>query len=166
MACRNVLHRSVLMTVGEGVLIGVISAIVAREYGLGLVAAAVGLTVLVLAVMLSLGLTGAVTVTTRFTWVVATAMLVVVALYFAALALYVFGAAMPVLGDPSPAGIALHIVIAGVAALWLLTDLDRAEQGARRGWSREEERRVATYLLMDLVWLYLLLLHLLTLVWG
>jgi uncharacterized YccA/Bax inhibitor family protein len=62
---------------------------------------------------------------------------------------------------PSPLGILLSLVVAGIAAANLALDFDFIEQGERAGLPKHMEWFAAFGLLVTLVWLYLEILRLL-----
>jgi len=62
--------------------------------------------------------------------------------------------------------IGINVVIAGVAALNLVLDFDRIEEGSRMGAPKAMEWFAAFGLMVTLIWLYLELLRLLSRLQG
>lgn len=145
----------------QGVFMGAISAQYASLYE-GIVVQAIGATLAVAAVMLTLYATGIIKVTRRFTMVIVGAMLGILVFYLASFVLGFFGINSP-LGDPSPLGIGISVVIVIVAALSLALDFELINRGAQTGAPKYMEWYGAFALMVTLVWLYLEILRLLSL---
>jgi uncharacterized YccA/Bax inhibitor family protein len=82
--------------------------------------------------------------------------------YLIAIVLRLFGIQMPYLHDNSAIGIGISLFIVTIAALNLILDFDRIEQGAAQGAPKYFEWFSAFGLLVTLVWLYLEMLRLLS----
>lgn len=123
------------------------------------------------AVLLTLGTAGGMFLLYRFRIIQATpifkkviimATLGIAFFYLIAIVLRLFGTQMPYLHDNSAVGIGISLFIVTVAALNLILDFDRIEQGAAHGAPKYFEWFSAFGLLVTLVWLYLEILRLLS----
>lgn len=150
-----------LYAVAEGVFLGAISATLNVFYP-GIPLQAAGLTVAVLAVMLTLYRTGAIRVTDKFRAGVVAATGAIFLVYLVSFALSFFGVEVPLLNDNGPLGIGISLVVVAVAALNLVLDFDLIAKGAQSGAPARMEWYGAFALLVTLVWLYVELLRLLT----
>ena len=74
-----------------------------------------------------------------------------------------FGGSLPFINEPSLLGIGISVVICGVAAMNLALDFDFIEKGAKMGMPKDYEWVAALGLVTTLVWLYLEMLRLLSL---
>ena len=90
----------------------------------------------------------------------------VLLVYVANMIFSLFGADLPFLHDAGPIGIAISLVIVGVAAFNLLLDFDFIERGVAAGAPAKIEWYAAFGLLVTIVWLYLELLRLLAILQG
>ena len=150
-----------LYAVVEGLALGAISALYDARYQ-GLPRTAVVLTLATAGAMYLLYATGVIRATPMFRKIVVGATLGIVLASLVAFVARLFGADLPFLWDSSPLGIGISVVIVGVAALNLVLDFDRIEQGVRQGAPRAAEWFGAFGLLVTLVWLYLEMLRLLS----
>jgi len=145
----------------EGLALGGISLGFESRYP-GLVSQAVFLTFGTLGALLLAYRSGLVRATEKFKLGVFAATGGILLVYLVGMAMSLFGAAMPLVHDATPLGIAFSVVVVGIAALNLVLDFDFVEQGAARGVPKHFEWYGAFGLLVTLVWLYLELLRLLS----
>jgi len=82
--------------------------------------------------------------------------------YLIAFVLRLFSVQMPYLHDSSMIGIGISLFIVAVAALNLILDFDRIEQGAAQGAPKYFEWYSAFGLMVTIIWLYLEILRLLS----
>ena len=160
-----------LYAVSQGLFLGAISAFYESAYGApngqagpfsGIVIQAVGLTLGVLLVMLTLYGTRVIKVTAKLQAGIASAVGAVMLLYLTSFALSFFGVQIPYLHSNGPIGIGISVVIVGIAAFCLLLDFDLIEKGVKYGAPKHMEWYAGFALLMTLVWLYLEILRLLS----
>ncbi|MCA9405110.1 MAG: Bax inhibitor-1/YccA family protein [Candidatus Omnitrophica bacterium] len=150
-------------SVFEGILIGTISSIFERSYP-GIVVQSVALTFGVLFCMLLAYRTGFVTVTQKFRMGVTAALGAIFLIYMVNIVMRLFGGGAGFLYSSSPLGIGFSLIVVGVAALTLVLDFDFIEHAARAGVPKYMEWYSVFGLLVSLVWLYLELLRLLSLI--
>lgn len=149
----------------EGVFLGGISAIynnVFEKYAPNIVMQAVGLTFGVVIAMFALYQFGVIKATERFKSIVITATFGIAIFYGLALLLRLFGIQMPLIHESTTMGIIFSLVVVGIAALNLILDFDRIEQGSKMGAPKYMEWYCAFGLLVTIVWLYLEILRLLS----
>lgn len=147
---------------GEGFVLGAISHFYEASWK-GIVAQAVGLTATVFLVMLGLYATRIIKVTARLARSILIAMVAILAIYIVDILLRVFaGAEVPFLDDSGPIGIAVSVLICGVAAFNLLLDFDFIESSVDHQAPKYMEWYGAFGLMVSLVWLYLEILRLLS----
>jgi uncharacterized YccA/Bax inhibitor family protein len=144
----------------EGLVVGGISAIYQDAYA-GLPAQAVGLTLGVLLIMLTLYATRTIRVTNKLRIGVIAATGAVVLVYLVSIVMSLFGAQVPYIHDSGPVGIIFSLVVVGIAAFNLLLDFDFIERGSQAGAPKFMEWYAALGLLVTLIWLYLEILRLL-----
>jgi len=144
----------------EGVVVGAISRIFEFEFE-GIVLQAVGLTIGVFAVLLSLYASRLIKVTENFRLGVIAATGAIFLVYLVNIILSFFGAEVPFIHDTGPIGIIISLVIVTVAALNLVLDFDFIEQAVTDRAPRSMRWYAAFGLLVTIVWLYLELLRLL-----
>jgi uncharacterized YccA/Bax inhibitor family protein len=82
--------------------------------------------------------------------------------YLISFVLRLFGILMPYLHDSSMIGIGISLFIVAIAALNLILDFDRIEQGAAHGAPKYFEWYSAFGLMVTIIWLYLEMLRLLS----
>lgn len=149
----------------EGIFIGAISAVFnyafAESYP-GIVMQAVLLTLGTAGAMYGLYHFGIIKATQTFKKVIITATAGIAIFYLIAMMLRLFGVQMPYLHDNSMIGIGISLFIVAIAALNLILDFDRIEEGAAQGAPKYYEWFSAFGLLVTLVWLYLEMLRLLS----
>ena len=146
----------------EGVVLGVISKAFELRWD-GIVLQAVLATVAVFFVTLILYVTGVVKVTKRFTRVVIGATLGILLMYAVTWIATLFGADVSFWNDPTPLGIVITAGIAVVAALNLFIDYEFIRRASIAGAPAYMEWYGAFGLMVTLVWLYLEVLRLLSL---
>jgi uncharacterized YccA/Bax inhibitor family protein len=155
----------------EGAFIGGISAMYSFSfskdappssiYG-GIVFQAVGLTFCVVIAMFALYRFRVIRATETFKAVVITATAGIAIFYLISLVLRLAaGIDIPLLHESSPIGIGFSLLVVAIAALNLILDFDRIEQGAAMGAPKYMEWYGAFGLLVTIVWLYLEILRLL-----
>ena len=146
----------------EGLVLGGVSAIYEARYQ-GIVLQAVGLTLGTLAVMLVAYKTRAIKATEKFKMGVICATGAIALVYMVSWILGMFGVNVGFIHSTGWLGIGISLVIVGVAALNLVLDFDLIEQGARQGAPKYMEWYGGFGVLVTLVWLYLEILRLLSL---
>jgi len=154
----------------EGAFIGGISAMYnfafkgAETAGAtgGIVMQAVGLTFAVVIAMFALYRFRIIKATERFKSVIITATMGIAVFYLLAMGLRLFHIDMPLIHSSGTMGIVFSLVVVGIAALNLILDFDRIEQGAAMGAPKYMEWYGAFGLLVTIVWLYLEILRLLS----
>ena len=146
---------SVLM----GLWVGGISRVYEAAYD-GVVAQALLATMATVLVCLVLYALGLVKVTRRFVLVVVAATFGILLLYLVAWLLSLVGASLRFWTNPTPAGIAISVIICVVAALNLFVDFAWVDRGVQGGAPTFMEWYAAWGLLATVVWLYLEVLYL------
>jgi uncharacterized YccA/Bax inhibitor family protein len=146
----------------EGVFLGAISKLFELHWN-GIVFQAVLAVVAVFFATLALYVFGVVKVTRKFQMVVIGATFGIVLLYVFGALLSLFGVDVVFWNDPSPLGIAVSVVICCVAALNLFLDYEFIRQSTIAGAPKYMEWYGAFGIMVTLVWLYLELLRLLSL---
>ena len=146
----------------EGVALGAISKLFELHWS-GIVLQAVLATVATFFVTLALYVFGVVKVTKKFQVVVIAATLGIFLLYFVTMILSFFGADITFWNNPTPLGIGISVVIcAWPRSTWSSTTSSSARP-ARRGAPKYMEWYGAFGLMVTLMWLYLEILRLLSL---
>ncbi len=143
----------------EGLAMGALSALFEKKYP-GIAIESVMLTFATLGVMLFAYRTGIIKVTDRFRTAVFAATGAIMLLYFAVFILGFFHIHLGFMNSPSPLGIAISVVIVGVAALNLALDFNMIESGVQGGAPKYFEWYSAFALTVTLVWLYMEILRL------
>ena len=152
----------------EGAFIGGVSAIynfafkdAATGAAGGIVMQAVGLTFAVVIAMFALYRFRVIKATEKFKSVIIIATAGIAVFYLLALVLRLFNVDMPLIHSSGTMGIVFSLVVVCIAALNLILDFDRIEQGAAMGAPKYMEWYGAFGLLVTIVWLYLEILRLL-----
>ncbi|HTL08212.1 MAG TPA: Bax inhibitor-1/YccA family protein [Chitinophagaceae bacterium] len=152
----------------EGAFIGGISAVydfafkgAATGATGGIIMQAVGLTFAVVIAMFALYRFRIIKATETFKSVIITATMGIAIFYVLAMVLRMFSIDMPLIHSSGTLGIVFSLVVVGIAALNLILDFDRIEQGAAMGAPKYMEWYGAFGLLVTIVWLYLEILRLL-----
>jgi len=151
-----------LFALGYGFAIGAISHLYDLQWD-GIVLQAVGATLAVFAVMLFLYATRIIKVTKKYVVMVVAATGGIFVLYMVTWIASLFGADITFWNEPSPLGIGISIVIVIVAALNLGIDFAFIEQASDQGAPKSMEWVGAFGLTVTLIWLYLEILRLLSL---
>jgi uncharacterized YccA/Bax inhibitor family protein len=147
----------------EGLVIGGISALLEKKYP-GIAIQATALTFAVLAALLVAYSTGLIRVTQRFRAIVVGATGAILLLYLVTTVLNLFHVATPFMYNSSALSVGLSLIIVGIAALNPVLDFDLIESGVAQGAPRFMEWYGAFGLLVTLVWLYMEVLRLLSMV--
>lgn len=145
----------------EGLLVGAISAVYGGIQG-GLVFKAIMVTLAILFTMLILYRTGTIKVTQKFRSAVIAATGAIMLTYVVAIILGFFGISIPFLHTGSPLGIIISLVIIGIAAMNLLLDFDFIDRADRMQLPKHYEWYSGMALLATLVWIYIEVLRLLS----
>lgn len=147
----------------QGFFVGAISRMYETAYD-GIVVQALGMTLVVFAVMLVLYAFRIIKVTGTFRRVVIFATLGIMAFYGISLLVSLFAGrdSLRFLASPSLLGIGFSVVVAGIAALNLALDFDFIERGEQMALHRDFEWYGAFGLLVTLVWVYLEMLRLIS----
>jgi uncharacterized YccA/Bax inhibitor family protein len=144
----------------QGAFLGAISRVFDAQYS-GIVLQAVGITLGVFLVMLTLYRTRVLRVTNRYRRIVVGATLGVMVFYLASFVIGLFGVNISFINSGSGLGILFSLFVAGLAAANLALDFEFIERGEREGLPRAMEWFAAFGLLVTIVWLYLEVLRLL-----
>lgn len=144
----------------EGLALGGISAVVNAKYH-GLPQQAVAMTLGTALVMFALYRSRVITVTDRVRSVATTALLGLVGVYLLNIVLSLFGHPLSFMTDSSPLSIGLSLFACGLAAFFLLLDMDQIERMVAQRAPKEMEWYGAFSFLVTLVWLYLEILRVL-----
>ena len=137
----------------EGVFLGGISSLLEMQFP-GIAMQAVGLTFGTLFGMLLAYRAGIIRATEKFKAVVCAATFGIVIVYVASFILGIFGVGIPYIHGSGPIGIGVSLFVVAIAALNLILDFDRIEQGAKGNAPRYLEWYGAFGLMVTLVWLY------------
>ena len=148
----------------EGLFIGGLSAFFEARFP-GIVMQAVALTFGVLLVLLAAYKSGMIKVTQKFRAGVVAATGAVFLVYLLSMILQLFGVQIA-LFQPTLLGIGISVVIVIIAALNLVLDFDFIYRGAQAGAPKHLEWFGAFGLILTLVWLYIEILRLLSLIAG
>jgi uncharacterized YccA/Bax inhibitor family protein len=146
----------------EGLFVGGISAMYAAFYD-GIIFQAVSLTMAVFFMMLFIYKTEIIKVTNKFRTGVVMATGAVLLVYVANFILSFFGVNVPFLHEGGMIGIGISLVIIGIASMNLLLDFDNFEKGEKFGAPAYMEWFSAMGLLITIVWLYVEILRLISL---
>jgi uncharacterized YccA/Bax inhibitor family protein len=149
----------------EGLFLGSISALFAAMYD-GIVMRAVLLTLAVLFSLLFLYKSGIIKVTQKFRAGVVAATVGIAVAYFFSFILRMFGMNVNFMYGGGIMSIIISLVIVAVAALNLVLDFDFIERGSQAGLPKYFEWYGAFGLMVTLIWLYLEILRLLSLLTG
>jgi uncharacterized YccA/Bax inhibitor family protein len=151
-----------LYALGYGFAIGAISHMYNLQFD-GIVLQAIAATLAVFAVMFFLYATRIIKVTKRFAMVVVGATAGIFVMYLVTMVASLFGADITFWNEPSPLGIGISVVICIVAALNLALDFAFIEGATKAGAPKYMEWYGAFGLTVTLIWLYLEILRLLSL---
>ena len=153
-----------LYAVLEGLFLGGLSALLEAQFS-GIVIQAVGLTFGTMFVLLAAYKTGVIKVTKKFQMGVIAATGGVALLYFVSILLQLFGVNFAIF-QSTPLGIGISVVIVIIAALNLVLDFDFIYKGSQAGAPKHMEWYAAFGLMITLIWLYIEILRLLSLIAG
>ena len=148
--------------IGYGFAVGAISKGYETWFD-GIVLQAVMATISVFAVMLFLYRTRIIKVTERFRRIVITATIGIMVMYLVSFVISLFGGDLPFFRSPSLLGIGISVFICVIAAMNLALDFDFIERGSKMGLPQAYEWVAALGLVVTIVWLYLEMLRLLSL---
>jgi uncharacterized YccA/Bax inhibitor family protein len=151
-----------LYALAEGVFLGAISHLYEAQWS-GIVLQAVLATAAVFVACLALYVSGAVKVTNKFIFMVFAATAGVFVLYFATFLLSVFGVDLTFWNDPSALGIGFSVLICVIASLNLFVDFEFIRRQVVAGSPKSMEWYGAFGITVTIVWLYLEILRLLSL---
>lgn len=151
-----------LYAIAQGVFLGGISKAFESQWD-GIVFQAVLATIGVFFATLALYVFGVVKVTKRFQAVVIGATLGIFAMYLLGFLLSLLGVDMVFWNDPTPIGILISVGICVVAALNLFLDYEFIRQASISGAPKHMEWYGAFGIMVTLIWLYLEVLRLLSL---
>jgi len=149
----------------QGIFLGAVSAMYNLRFA-GLPQQAVLLTFGVAASVFLLYRFNILRATEGFRRMMLAAMIGIGLFYLGSMLLSLFGVSISFLTSSSPLAIGINLAIAGVAALNLVLDFDRIEQGVQAGAPKQLEWFAAFGLMVTLIWLYLELLRLLSRLQG
>ncbi|MBK9015650.1 MAG: Bax inhibitor-1/YccA family protein [Saprospiraceae bacterium] len=150
----------------EGLFVGTITAMYGGAFGGGIIFNAVSLTLGILFAMLFIYKTGIIKVTDKLRMGVVMATVGIALVYLLNIILRAFGMPLPYLHQAGAIGIGISVVIIGIAAFNLLLDFDNFEKGEQFGAPSYMEWFSAMGLLITLVWLYIEILRLLSMLAG
>ena len=153
---------SPLYALAEGIFLGAISKAFESQWD-GIVFQAVLATIGVFFATLALYVFGVVKVTKKFQAVVIGATLGIFVMYLFGFLLSLFGVDMTFWNDPTPIGILISVGICIVASLNLFLDYEFIRQATAQGSPKYMEWYGAFGIMVTLVWLYLEVLRLLSL---
>lgn len=149
----------------EGLFLGSVSAYYNAAFATkapGIVMNAVGLTFGVAIAMYLLYSFKIIKATEKFKSVLFTATAGIAIFYLINMVLSMFGVHMAFLHEGSVMGIGFSLIVVTIAALNLIMDFDRIEQGTQGGAPKYMEWYCAFGLMVTIVWLYLEILRLLS----
>lgn len=150
-----------LYAVLEGMALGGISALYNTRYK-GLPVMAVFATMITAISMFAIYRARLITVTDRMRSVATMALLGLALTYLVQIVLGFFGMQIPLINGSGIIGIGFSLLATGLAAFFLLLDMDQVEKMARSGLPKSMEWYGAFSFLVTLVWLYLEMLRLLS----
>ncbi|PHI20152.1 hypothetical protein CEQ90_09390 [Lewinellaceae bacterium SD302] len=145
----------------EGLFVGSVTSVYAAAFA-GIAFQAIGLTIAILLMMLFLYKARIIKVTQKLRSGIMMATGAIMLMYVLSWVMSMFGISIPYLHQGGMIGIGISLVIIGVASLNLLLDFDNFERGAEMRAPKYIEWYCATGLLVTLVWLYLEILRLLS----
>ncbi|MBC7834161.1 MAG: Bax inhibitor-1/YccA family protein [Phycisphaerales bacterium] len=150
----------------QGAFVGAVSLVYHARFGGAIVLIAVMLTFGILAALLLAYKTRLIKPTENFKLGITAATGGLCFLWIATIVLNLFGLQIPYLYSMGPIGIGFAAFVVVIAALNLVLDFDFIEQGSQNQLPRYMQWYAAHGLLVTLVWLYVSLLRLLSLVSG
>lgn len=150
-----------LYAVLEGLALGAISAIYNAQFR-GLPMMAVAATLVTAVSLFAVYRTGLIKVTDRMRSVAGMALFGLLGTYLLQFVLGFFGVSIPFINGSGIIGIGFSLLSTGLAAFFLLLDMDRVEQMVRAGLPKPMEWYGAFAFLVTLIWLYMEMLRLLS----
>ncbi|MEP6779680.1 MAG: Bax inhibitor-1/YccA family protein [Gemmatimonadaceae bacterium] len=145
----------------EGMVLGAVSIIYnAQLHGLPMMA--VGATLVTAVLLFAVYRARLITVTDRMRSVAGMALLGLMGTYLLQLVLGFFGVNIPFINGSGVIGIGFSLLATGLAAFFLLLDMDQVERMVQHGMPKQMEWYGAFSFLVTLVWLYLEMLRLLS----
>lgn len=147
----------------EGVFLGGITVFAEMRFP-GIAIQAIAATFGLFLVMMALYTSRTIRVTNGFVKGITAAMGAILLTYLVGFVLRMFGMSIPFLGQPNLIGIGIAVVICGVAAFSLLLDFNFIEQASANGAPKSMEWYGAFGLMVGLVWLYVEVLRLLSII--
>lgn len=147
----------------QGAFLAALSLIFEAKFP-GIAVQAISGTFLAFLVMLFLYRVGAIKATAKFRATIMTALITIVILYLINLAGTFFNFQIPFISSSSPMGILFSMIVITVASLSLILDFDFIEQGAANLIPKDYEWYGSFGLLITLVWMYVEILRLLSLI--
>ncbi|HRK62265.1 MAG TPA: Bax inhibitor-1/YccA family protein [Candidatus Omnitrophota bacterium] len=141
-------------------MLGTISSFYDARYP-GIAMQALTLTALTAGIMLIAFRTGLIKPTEKFRSFVVIATISIFAIYMIDFILGFFGKGVPLSTSSGTFGILFSLFVVGIAALNLILDFGRIEEGVRQGAPKYMEWYGAFALMVTLIWLYLEMLRLL-----
>lgn len=145
-----------------GLVLGAISAVYNQSYN-GIVVQAIGATLGVFLIMFVLYATRIVKVTPKFALMVICATGGIALMYLVTWIASIFGADIAFWNEPTPLGIGISVVVVIVASLNLMLDFNFIERASQEGAPKYMEWYGAFGVTVTIVWLYLEILRLLSL---
>ena len=146
----------------EGLFLGSVTAIYVAGYGPAIAFNAIMITIALLFAMLFSYKAGLIKVTEKFRTGVIMATGGIALVYLISIGLSFFGIQVPYLHQGGMIGIGISLFIIGIATLNLLLDFDNIERGAAMRSPKYMEWFCAMGLIVTLVWLYIEVLRLLS----
>ena len=154
-------YLSPVYALTQGAYVAGISCIFEQMFK-GIVIQAVSLTLLTVLVMAFLFVTGIIKATEKMRSILFAATITIGLFYLISFVLMFFNISVPYFTQNTPLNIGINVVIAGIAALYLILDFDFIQKGVERGAPAFFEWYGAFSLLVTVVWLYIELLRLLS----
>ena len=147
----------------EGLFVGSVTALYVADFGgMAIAFNAIMITVSLLFAMLFVYKAGLIKVTEKFRTGIIMATGGIALVYLISIGLSFFGMEVPFLHTAGPIGIGISLFIIGIATLNLLLDFDSIERGAAMRAPKYMEWFCAMGLIVTLVWLYIEVLRLLS----
>ena len=146
----------------EGLFVGSVTAIYVAGFGVGIAFNAIMITIALLFAMLFAYQANLIKVTEKFRTGVFMATAGIALVYLISIGLGFFGIQVPYLHQGGVIGIGISLFIIGIATLNLLLDFDNIERGAAMRAPKYMEWFCAMGLIVTLVWLYIEVLRLLS----
>ncbi|MBB4080440.1 putative YccA/Bax inhibitor family protein [Lewinella aquimaris] len=146
----------------EGLFVGSVTSMYVAGFGVGIAFNAIMITIALLFAMLFTYKAGLIKVTDKFRTGIIMATGGIAIVYLISIGLSFFGMSVPFLHEGGIVGIGISLFIIGIATLNLLLDFDNIERGAAMRSPKYMEWFCAMGLIVTLVWLYIEVLRLLS----